>query len=132
MTGRTGASTRDEHRVNTTETAFSTANIGTLGAAWQAAIAGPDKYQASPTVANDIVYIGSTHGLLSAYSETTGALLWSYQASGPIYASPVIADGIAYLGTTNEPQESQAGNYAIALNAQTARARLGRSAAERR
>ncbi len=108
-----------QHRVNTAETAFSTSNIGTLGVAWQASITGPDKYQASPTVANGIVYIASTHGLLSAYNETTGALLWSYQARGPIYASPVIAGGIAYLGTTNEPQESQAGNYAIALNAQT-------------
>lgn len=108
-----------QHRVNTAETAFSTANIGTLGAAWHAAITGPDVYQASPTVANGIVYIGSVHGLLSAYNETTGALVWSYQARGPIYASPVIANGIAYFGTVNEPQESQAGNYAVALNART-------------
>jgi uncharacterized repeat protein (TIGR01451 family) len=108
-----------QHRVNTAETAFSTSNIGTLGPAWQASIPGPDIYQAAPTVANGIVYMGSVHGLLSAYSETTGALLWSYQAPGPVYASPAIANGIAYLGTVNEPQESQVGNYAIALNAQT-------------
>jgi uncharacterized repeat protein (TIGR01451 family) len=108
-----------QHRVNTAETAFSTANIATLGAAWQASVPGPDKYQASPTVANGIVYIASVHGLLSAYNETSGALLWSYQARGPIYASPAIVNGVAYFGTVNEPQESQAGNYAIALNAQT-------------
>src|SRR5690348_921419 len=65
------------------------------------------------------VYIGSVHGLLSAYDEATGTLMWSYQAPGPIYGSPTIANGIAYFGTVNEPQESQAGNYAIALNAQT-------------
>jgi uncharacterized repeat protein (TIGR01451 family) len=108
-----------QHRVNTAETAFSTSNIGTLSAAWQASITGPDIYQAAPTVANGIVYMGSVHGLLSAYNETTGALLWSYQAPGPIYASPAIANGIAYFGTVNEPQEQQAGNYAIALNAKT-------------
>ena len=108
-----------QHRVNTAETAFSTSNIGTLGVAWQASITGPDIYQAEPSVANGIVYIGSVHGLLSAYNESTGALLWSYQARGPIYASPAISGGIAYFGTVNEPQESQAGNYAIALNAQT-------------
>jgi uncharacterized repeat protein (TIGR01451 family) len=108
-----------QHRVNTAETAFTTSNIGALGGAWQASIPGPDIYQASPTVADGIVYIGSVHGLLSAYNENTGALVWSYQARGPIYASPVIANGIAYFGTVNEPQESQAGNYAMALNAQT-------------
>jgi uncharacterized repeat protein (TIGR01451 family) len=31
----------------------------------------------------------------------------------------VIVNGIAYFGTVNEPQETFAGNYAIALNAQT-------------
>jgi uncharacterized repeat protein (TIGR01451 family) len=108
-----------QHRVNTAETAFSTSNIDTLSLTWQASITGPDKYQAAPTVANGIVYMGSVHGLLSAYNETTGALLWSYQAPGPIYASPAIVNGIAYLGTVNEPQEQQAGNYAIALNATT-------------
>ena len=108
-----------QHRVNTAETAFTTSNISMLGMAWQASITGPDIYQASPTVANGIVYIGSVHGLLSAYNETSGSLLWSYQAPGPIYASPVIANGIAYFGTVNEPQENQAGNYAIALNATT-------------
>lgn len=108
-----------QHRVNTVETAFNTSNVDTLSLAWHAPIAGPDIYQASPTVANGIVYIGSVHGLLSAYDETSGALLWSYQARGPIYASPVIANGIAYFGTVNEPQESQAGNYAIALDATT-------------
>ncbi|MGD0703836.1 MAG: PQQ-binding-like beta-propeller repeat protein [Trebonia sp.] len=108
-----------QHRVNTVETAFSTSNIDTLGPAWQASITGPDVYQAAPTVANGIVYLGSVHGLLSAYNEATGALLWSYQAPGPIYASPVISNGIAYFGTVNEPQENQVGNYAIALDAQT-------------
>jgi uncharacterized repeat protein (TIGR01451 family) len=110
---------QQQHRVNTAETAFNTTNVRTLSTAWQASIPKPDKYQASPTVANGIVYIGSIHGVLSAYNETTGALLWSYQAPGSIYASPAISNGIAYFGTVNEPQESQAGNYAIALNAQT-------------
>ena len=49
------------------ETAFTTSNVDTLSLAWHAPIAGPDIYQASPTVANGIVYIGSVHGLLSAY-----------------------------------------------------------------
>jgi uncharacterized repeat protein (TIGR01451 family) len=108
-----------QHRENTAETAFSASNIGQLAQAWQASIPAPDKVQASPSIANGIVYIGSVHGLLSAYNEKTGALLWSFQAPGPIYASPTIANGIAYFGTVNEPQESQAGNYAFALNAVT-------------
>jgi uncharacterized repeat protein (TIGR01451 family) len=108
-----------QHRVNTTETAFSSSNVSQLALAWQAVIAAPDKVQASPSIANGVVYIGSVHGLLSAYREATGTLLWSFQAPGTIYASPTIVNGIAYFGTVNEPQESQAGNYAFALNAKT-------------
>jgi uncharacterized repeat protein (TIGR01451 family) len=108
---------QQEHRVNPVDTGLTTSTVGQLGLAWQAKVPGPDEYQASPTVANGIVYAGTTHGLLSAYNATTGALLWTFQANGPIYASPTIVDGIAYFGAVNEPQESQSGNYAYALNA---------------
>jgi uncharacterized repeat protein (TIGR01451 family) len=108
-----------QHRENTAETAFNTSNVGQLSPAWQASIPAPDKVQATPSIANGVVYIASVHGLLNAYNETTGALLWSFQAPGPVYASPAIVNGIAYFGTVNVPQESQAGNYAFALNAKT-------------
>lgn len=108
-----------QHRVNPNESTISSGNVASLGMAWQQRIPGPDIYQASPSVANGIVYIGSVAGLLSAYNATTGALLWTFQANGPIYGSPTIVNDIAYFGTVNEPQEEQAGNYAYALNATT-------------
>jgi uncharacterized repeat protein (TIGR01451 family) len=110
-----------EHRVNAVDSNITPANIGQLGLAWQVKISGSvaDFYQASPSVANGVVYIGSTHGLLSAYNETTGALLWTFQSPGPIYGSPTIDDGLAIFGTVNEPQQAQSGNYAVALNAAT-------------
>jgi outer membrane protein assembly factor BamB len=108
-----------QHRVNPNETTIGASNVSGLGLAWQQAVSAPDTYQASPSVANGLVYIGSVKGLLSAYNATTGALQWSFQANGPIYGSPTIVNGIAYFGTVNEPQEEQAGNYAYALNATT-------------
>jgi uncharacterized repeat protein (TIGR01451 family) len=110
---------QQQHRVNAVDAGFTSSSITQVGLAWQAQVPGPDIYQASPVVANGIVYAGSIHGLLSAYDATTGSPIWSFQAPGPIYASPTIANGIAYFGTVNEPQETIAGNYAFALNAAT-------------
>jgi uncharacterized repeat protein (TIGR01451 family) len=110
---------QQQHRVNAVDTGFTSSNIAQVGLAWQQQVPGPDIYQASPVVANGIVYAGSIHGLLSAYDAVTGTPIWSFQAPGPIYASPTIANGIAYFGTVNEPQETIVGNYAFALNATT-------------
>jgi outer membrane protein assembly factor BamB len=45
--------------------------------------------ETSPAVFRGVVYIGSTAGTLYALNATTGALLCSYKAGGPILASPV-------------------------------------------
>ena len=108
-----------QHRVNPNETKIGPANVGQLGLAWQQNTPYPDVVQASPTVANGIVYMGTTHGLVEAYSATSGTLLWSFQANGPIYGSPNVVNGIAYFGTVNEPQQTFVGNYAYALDATT-------------
>jgi outer membrane protein assembly factor BamB len=44
--------------------------------------------ETSPAVFDGVVYIGSTAGSLYALNATTGALMCSYKAGGPILASP--------------------------------------------
>lgn len=61
--------------------------------------------EASPAVFGGVVYIGSTAGTLYALNATTGALMCSYKAGGPILASPVAVEApdgsgpIVYDGT---------------------------------
>ena len=52
--------------------------------------------ESSPAVFRGVVYIGSTAGTLYALNATTGAVMCSFQAGGPLLASPVVvnaADG---------------------------------------
>jgi len=67
--------------------------------------------EASPAVFQGVVYIGSTAGTMYALNATTGALMCSYQAGGPILASPVVIQGasgpVVYDGTI--PTKTAAG-----------------------
>jgi outer membrane protein assembly factor BamB len=59
--------------------------------------------EASPAVFHGVVYIGSTAGSLYALNATTGALMCSFKAGGPILASPVVVEAasgpVVYDGT---------------------------------
>jgi outer membrane protein assembly factor BamB len=59
--------------------------------------------ETSPAVFSGVVYIGSTAGTLYALNATTGALMCSYKAGGPILASPVAVESatgpVVYDGT---------------------------------
>lgn len=59
--------------------------------------------ETSPAVFRGVVYIGSTAGTMYALNATTGALMCSYKAGGPILASPVAVETatgpVVYDGT---------------------------------
>jgi outer membrane protein assembly factor BamB len=47
----------------------------------------------SPAISgNDLIYIGTTNNLFHCLNETSGAVVWSYSVSGPIYASAALTD----------------------------------------
>jgi outer membrane protein assembly factor BamB len=70
----------------------------------------------SPTVANGVIYIGSTRGGVVALSASTGAKIWNYTAGKLIY-SPAVADGVVSFSSGDyfEP------NNVYALDALTGR-----------
>lgn len=106
-------------RNNTFEQTISTANVANLAVKYHSPAPLPNRSAGSPLLANGIVYIGSTEGVLTAYNQSNGAQLWTFDTPGPIYASPTIANGLAYFATVNIPTEQFIGNYMFALNAQT-------------
>jgi outer membrane protein assembly factor BamB len=57
----------------------------------------------SPTVANNVVYIGSTDHFLYAVNATTGKVLWKYETGDQIeWTSPAVANGVVYTGSDDK------------------------------
>ncbi len=58
---------------------------------------------ASPVVADGLVYIGvsSTYGTMYALNESTGSIVWSAIAYGPIYSSAAYSNGIVFCAADN-------------------------------
>lgn len=104
-------------RANSTETVISTSNAATLAVKWKGAFPIPYRITGSPVVSNGIVYVGTVQGTLVAFNASTGSIVWTFNANGPIYGSPTIHNGIAYFGTVDSPGGGVIGNYAYALNA---------------
>lgn len=106
-------------RVNAAVTSISQADAGTLAVKWHSATSPIWKVIGGATEANGIVYVGTVQGTINAFNATTGNLIWSFAAKGPVYSPPTIANGIAYFGSVDYPGEGPIGNDAYALNAQT-------------
>jgi eukaryotic-like serine/threonine-protein kinase len=69
------------------------ADDGTL--VWKANSSGPSS---SPTVANGVVYFGSTDQNIYALDAKTGSVLWNYYAQFQIAGTPCLSSGIVFDG----------------------------------
>jgi hypothetical protein len=54
---------------------------------------------ATPAVADGLVYIADTGGMVHCVDADTGRAHWTHESSGEIWASPLVADGKVYVGT---------------------------------
>ncbi len=90
-------------RLNPSEKTLNPGNVAALVQDWKVSIgqnADPNTRSSSPTVSNDVIYVGSTDGKLYAIDATTGQTRWTFTASGgPMHSSPAIADGKVYIGS---------------------------------
>ncbi|MGW8396243.1 protein kinase domain-containing protein [Streptomyces lydicus] len=55
----------------------------------------------SPTVADGVVYVGSTDGSVYALAAATGKRRWAYATGGQVEGVPAVADGVVYVGSTD-------------------------------
>jgi outer membrane protein assembly factor BamB len=51
-------------------------------------------YQSSPTMAGDIVHVGSNDGNVYGLDARTGALVWRFATQGRVASSPAVAGGV--------------------------------------
>jgi len=56
---------------------------------------------APPTVADGMVYFGSTDGNVYAVNADNGAQLWQFPTDGTILGSPTVDTGVVYAGSDN-------------------------------
>jgi outer membrane protein assembly factor BamB len=54
----------------------------------------------SPTVVDDVVYIGGGYGdTVLALNATTGDYLWNFTGKGNFHSSPAVVNGVVYIGS---------------------------------
>lgn len=94
---------------NPYESVLSPATVGNLTLDWQYATQGGG----SPVVANGVVYIPDSTGILYALNASTGTYLWSYQPDhgGSFGPAAAVANGAVYIGYKGGPLTS--GLYAF-------------------
>jgi outer membrane protein assembly factor BamB len=86
------------------ETTINRQNVRNLQLAWQAQV-GSTILASSPAVVNDVVYIGSSDGVLWAYPASgcgqslCTTPLWQSTNLAQIIDSPAVANGIVYVGS---------------------------------
>lgn len=67
------------------------------GIRWRFQTGGP--VRSSPTVADGIVYVGSTDGRLYALDATTGVRIWEIDVGSPVSSSPAVAEGLVLFAS---------------------------------
>ena len=76
----------------------STASVGpsSLNVAWKFETGG--SVISSPSVSDDIVYVGSTDGYIYALGAWGGNLIWKFKTEAPVESSVAVANGYVYTG----------------------------------
>ena len=59
------------------------------------------KLTSSPSLANNVLYIGSDNGHLYAVNAQNGTKLWDFATGGTIVSSPAYSDGVIYVGSND-------------------------------
>jgi len=68
----------------------------------QPGLLGSGTFYATPSVAYDRVYIGSTDGKMYSFGATTGELRWSQSTGGYVYSSAAVWDERVYAGSYSD------------------------------
>ena len=53
----------------------------------------------SSSIANGVVYTGGYNSIFYALNETTGSVIWTYNASKGYFSDPAVADGMIFVGS---------------------------------
>ena len=68
-------------------------------AAWHVETGG--QISASPTVVNNVVYVGTNGGVLYAIDASSGKVLWKHRAKNGLKSNPLVYEGVVIVGVGN-------------------------------
>jgi outer membrane protein assembly factor BamB len=70
---------------------------------WQQRIGNVDdiSHLTRPTVAHDIVYVGTNNGTIYALDTQDGAFRWDYKTGGSNVSQPIVVDDVLYVGSND-------------------------------
>ena len=93
--------------VRTTGGSWAALDVATGAVDWQTAALGtapgqssiPAGAEGTMTVANGVVFGGSTGGYMTALDAASGAVLWSFQSGAGVTCGPAIVNGVVYWGS---------------------------------
>src|SRR5258706_6562201 len=100
---------------NLYESLLSPANVAGRTNYWSAPTANDG---ASPAFVNGVLYVGEFGGQVTAFTATTGAVLWSTSVGNVYTTSPTVVKGVVYVGSGVIVQNSTMGTL-YALDAAT-------------
>jgi len=64
---------------------------------WELPFVAGDNLRSSPSLGDDVLYIGSEDGCLYAVNATNGEELWHFTTGGSITSSPALVNGVIYV-----------------------------------
>jgi polyvinyl alcohol dehydrogenase (cytochrome) len=100
---------------------WSALDVSTGKVIWQTADPTTEATDAgSLSVANGVVYAGSSSGFMYALDAATGKILWSFASGGSVVDGPSIVDGVLYWGSGYANATPGTGNnrlYAFSIKA---------------
>jgi outer membrane protein assembly factor BamB len=79
------------------EKLLSPTTVAWLALYWDASTGGG--ISSSPSVANSVIYTGSSDGMLYAFNATTGSTLWKFSTGRQINSSPAVTRTAVYFGS---------------------------------
>jgi polyvinyl alcohol dehydrogenase (cytochrome) len=92
-------------------------NQATGAIAWQVPVPGGTGAEGAVSVANGVVYAGSTGGEMVALSAASGQILWSFASGGSVTCGPAIVNGVLYWGSGDPYGTKNNKLYAFSLPA---------------
>ena len=87
----------DRTGYNLYESTIGRGNVAAIKTFWRRSLAGT---AGDPVIANGVLYVGTSAGVLAAFDAWSGAPLWSV-VTGAAVAAPGVANGVVYVASNN-------------------------------
>ena len=69
---------------------------------WKVKVGDGEPIVGGPVVADGLVLVGSSDGMLHAFDATDGTRIWAFPTDNKVWSTPAVADGVVYFGSLDQ------------------------------